>query len=88
MLTSTLHTSLLDCLMSDVGARIKAARERAVYGQAELARAAGITPNALWQIEKGLRDPRPATIRKLAEALGVPPHDLLDQIGNDENKAL
>lgn len=42
-----------------------------MYGQAELARAAGITPNALWQIEKGLRDPRPATIRKIAAVLGI-----------------
>jgi len=63
--------------MSSVGARIKAAREQAVYGQAELARAAGITPNALWQIEKGLREPRPATVRKLASALGVEPRDLI-----------
>jgi transcriptional regulator with XRE-family HTH domain len=62
--------------VSDTGIRIKAARERAVYGQAELAREAGITPNALWQIEKGLRDPRPATIRKLAAALGIDPGEL------------
>jgi transcriptional regulator with XRE-family HTH domain len=64
--------------MDNVGARIKAARERAVYGQAELARAAGITPNGLWQIEKGLREPRPATIRKIAQALGIEPSSLVE----------
>ncbi len=77
MRKGTLHTVLLDLLMSIVGARIKAARERAVYGQAELARAAGITPNALWQIERGLREPRPVTVRKLAEVLGVEPRTLM-----------
>jgi transcriptional regulator with XRE-family HTH domain len=63
--------------MSGVGERIKSARERAVFGQAELARAAGITPNALWQIEKGLRAPRPATVRKIAAALGIQPYILI-----------
>lgn len=72
-----LHTSLLDSHMDSTGARIKAAREQAVYGQAELARAAGITPNALWQIEKGLREPRPATIRKIAAALNLEPSRLV-----------
>lgn len=79
-----LHTSLLDWRMDTVGARIKAARERAVYGQAELARAAGITANGLYQIEKGLREPRPATIRKIALALGIEPNSLLTQSQEDE----
>lgn len=69
--------------MSETGARIKAARQRAVYGQAELARAAGITPNALWQIENGRREPRPAMIRKLAAALGIDPASLIDADGNE-----
>jgi transcriptional regulator with XRE-family HTH domain len=59
--------------MSTVGERIRQARERAVFGQAELARAAGISVAGLWQIEHGQREPRPATIRKIATALGIEP---------------
>ncbi len=63
--------------MGTVGERIKAARERAVYGRSELAREAGIVPSALYMIEKGQRQPRPATIRKIAAALGVPASELV-----------
>lgn len=59
-----------------VGERIKAARERKVWGQAELARAAGLSPNTLYRIENGTHRPRPITIRKLAEALGLDPAEL------------
>jgi transcriptional regulator with XRE-family HTH domain len=59
-----------------VGERIKAARERKVWGQAELARAVGVSPNTLYRIEAGASTPRPATIRKIAEILGVDPAEL------------
>lgn len=59
-----------------IGDRIRAARKRAVWGQAELARKAGISVNAMWQIENGRRQPRPATLRKIAAALGVAPSKL------------
>ncbi len=51
-----------------------------VYGQAGMARAAGITPNALKPIEKGRRHPRPATIRKAAGAVDVVPALLIEDI--------
>jgi predicted transcriptional regulator len=51
------------------GTRVRDARERRLVGQSELAREAGITQSALWHIEKGDRNPRPSTIRRLAEAL-------------------
>ena len=60
-----------------IGERIKAAREAKVWGQAELARAAGISPNTLWRIESGQHAPRPATIRRIAETLGVEPGELV-----------
>ncbi|MGI8826206.1 MAG: helix-turn-helix domain-containing protein [Chloroflexota bacterium] len=63
--------------MVTTGERIKQARERAVWGQAELARAAGVSVPGLWQIEHGRNRPRPATIRKIAVALGVPPAELV-----------
>jgi transcriptional regulator with XRE-family HTH domain len=63
--------------MATTSERIRQARVRAVWGQAELARAAGMSVAGLWQIEHGQREPRPATIRKIAEVLGVPPQDLV-----------
>ena len=60
-----------------VGERIKAVREGKVWGQAELARKAGISPNTLYRIEAGTHEPRPVTIRRLAEALGVDPTELV-----------
>jgi transcriptional regulator with XRE-family HTH domain len=62
--------------VSKVSERIKEARERKAYGQAELARAIGITPTSLWAIEAGRHTPRPATLRKIADVLGVPVEEL------------
>jgi transcriptional regulator with XRE-family HTH domain len=59
-----------------VGERIKAMRERKVWGQAELARKAGISPNTLYRIEAESHKPRPVTIRRIAEALSVDPAEL------------
>jgi len=55
----------------NVGQRIREVREQKSYGQAELARAVGITATSLWAIEAGRHVPRPATLRKIAERLGV-----------------
>lgn len=43
----------------------------------ELAARSGANHSAISQIERGMRQPRPITIRKLAEALDVKPEDLL-----------
>jgi DNA-binding XRE family transcriptional regulator len=67
--------------MTHVGQRIKAVRERKAYGQAELARAVGITPTSMWAIEAGKHAPRPATLRKIAQVLGVPVEELT--VGKD-----
>jgi len=63
--------------METQGKRVRRARERAVFGQAELARAAGLSVIGLWQIEHDRRKPRPATIRRIAAALGVEPSELI-----------
>ncbi len=55
----------------NVGQRIRELREQKSFGQAELARAVGITGTSLWAIEAGRHMPRPATVRKIAEQLGV-----------------
>jgi len=66
-----------------VGQRIRAARERKAYGQAEVARGVGITPTSLWAIEAGRHAPRPATLRKIAQFLGVPVEDLTVEPDSD-----
>jgi transcriptional regulator with XRE-family HTH domain len=62
--------------VSTLSERIREARERKAYGQAELARAIGMTPTSLWAIEAGRHVPRPATLRKIADVLGVPVEEL------------
>jgi transcriptional regulator with XRE-family HTH domain len=63
--------------MEQIGPRIRDARERAVLSQGELAVKAGISQNALSQIETGKSQPRMSTIRKVAEALGIEPGRLM-----------
>jgi HTH-type transcriptional regulator, competence development regulator len=48
----------------------------------QLAEAAGISGSQISRIENGLRGiPKPATLRKIAEATGVPYEVLMDQAG-------
>jgi transcriptional regulator with XRE-family HTH domain len=46
-----------------------------------LARAAGVAHDTVMDIERGVRAPHPATVMKLAEALGVTVGDLVDWNG-------
>jgi transcriptional regulator with XRE-family HTH domain len=55
---------------------IRQVRERHDRTQESLAEAAGITERALSQIENGNANPTWATIRNLAEALGISMGDL------------
>jgi transcriptional regulator with XRE-family HTH domain len=57
--------------------KMKALREEKVLSQRELASMAGLTQMTVWRIENGYRDARPGTIRKLAQALGVEPKELV-----------
>ena len=70
-----------------MGENIRRWREYRAYGQAELARLVGISPNTLYRIEVEGREPRPATLRRLAEVLAMdvatlrdthPPHARAD----------
>ncbi len=62
------------------GAKLKALRETRVMSLRELAEVSGVEPIAISQMERGKRNPHPATIRKLAEALGVEPKELLRDV--------
>jgi transcriptional regulator with XRE-family HTH domain len=57
--------------------RLRKWRERKAFSQQELAERAHITRAALSRIESGAAEPHPRTIRKLAQALGVQPEDLM-----------
>ena len=51
-------------------------REAAVLTQMELAERAGVSADAIRDIENGRVQPRPRTLRKIAEALGINPVEL------------
>ena len=59
--------------------RLRAVRERRALSQKELAERAGVSRGALIQIESGGAEPRPTTVRKLAQALCVEPPDLMSE---------
>lgn len=53
-------------------------REQKDWNQSELARAAKLSPNTIWNWENGnVRNPKFATLAGIAGALGVPVHELL-----------
>ena len=60
-----------------VGERVRRLRNELALTQGELAEEVGITITALSRIERNEAQPRPKTRRRLAEALGVKPRDLL-----------
>ena len=60
-----------------IGTQLRAARERALLTQVELAARAEIQPLTISRIETDKVEPRYNTIRKLAKALGVDPAELL-----------
>ncbi len=60
-----------------VGDKVKRLRDERALTQEELADKAGLTVAALSRIERNNAEPRPTTRRKLAEALGVDPSELI-----------
>jgi transcriptional regulator with XRE-family HTH domain len=62
-----------------VGDRLKRLRILNALTQAELAEKAGLTTAAVARIERDEAEPRPTTLRKLAEALGVQPRELIEE---------
>ncbi len=58
--------------------RLRGLRGRASLSQEELAERAGVSRATVADLELGKRKPQPKTRRKLAEALGVEPHELSD----------
>jgi transcriptional regulator with XRE-family HTH domain len=74
--------------METFGQRLEAMRRRRVLTQADLAHAAGVALITVTRLENetGASNPRPATVRRLAKALKVPPAWLL--FGEEASKKL
>jgi transcriptional regulator with XRE-family HTH domain len=58
--------------------RLRATRERRALSQRELADLAGVSRTTIVSLEQGADSPFPSTVRKLARALGVEPHELME----------
>jgi HTH-type transcriptional regulator, competence development regulator len=63
------------------GQKLKAARQRAMISQEELSRITGIGRATISNLENEERTAQPRTVRRLAEALGIEPMDLLKEDG-------
>ncbi len=57
--------------------QLREARERKLLTQHALARKAQMSVVTVNHVERGLREARVSTVRRLAEALGVPATDLM-----------
>lgn len=60
------------------GSKLRAIRALRGLTQAQLAEQAGVSPTAIAEYEKGKRDLRADTIRKLCEAMGVQVRYIVD----------
>ncbi len=58
--------------------KLREVRERRFLTQQELADMIGTTKANISRMETGQQRPRPSTVKRLAEALGVSPDELVD----------
>lgn len=61
-------------------ARLKLVRERKALTQQQLAEKARVNRVTIARLERGSGQPFPPTVRKLADALGVEPEDLMEPL--------
>ena len=61
-----------------IGEKLKDLRLRRAMSQRKLAEAAGMSQRAIVDLETDRREPRPSTLGKLAEALGIEPSEFFD----------
>ena len=59
--------------------RLKELRRERVLSLRELEERSGVSYNTIWRIEDGRQGAHPRTVRKLAEALGVEPKELIQE---------
>jgi len=72
--------------VGDLGANLREARKKLGLTQEQVADASGVHATEVSRIEAGKRDPQVSTVRRLAEAVGLSPGELLDgQPGSAES---
>jgi transcriptional regulator with XRE-family HTH domain len=59
--------------------RLKERRRERVLSLRELEQRSGVSYNTIWRIEDGRQGAHPRTVRKLADALGVQPSELIKE---------
>jgi len=74
--------------MCAVGARIKAARERAKMTQEDLAEALDMSPTHISVIERGVKTPKLETLVRIANALRVSTDMLLQDVATYANDGI
>ena len=57
--------------------RLKQLRRERVLSLRELEERSGVSYNTIWRLEDGRQGAHPRTVRKLANALGVQPSELI-----------
>jgi transcriptional regulator with XRE-family HTH domain len=62
-----------------IGDRLRDLRKRALLTQEQLAERSGVAISTIIRIERNQVEPQGRTIRKLAEALKVEPHELVKE---------
>ena len=65
--------------------RLRELRERASFSQMELSERSGVSRATIADLELGKRGAQPKTRRKLAEALGVEPWELVEDFQTDDH---
>ncbi len=69
------------------GMRLRELRLRRALTLRGLGVLSGVAYDTIHGIETGKHRPRPSTVRKLADALGVEPEAFFSELGSDEGKA-
>ena len=59
--------------------RLKELRRERVLSLRELEERSGVSYNTIWRLEDGRQGAHPKTLRKLADALGVQPSELIKE---------
>jgi DNA-binding XRE family transcriptional regulator len=66
--------------MKFVGAKLRRLREERFVSQRDLAKRAEVSPTTILHLETGDNpNPRLSTVRKIAEALGIDPNELVER---------
>ncbi len=66
------------CEVLYIGDRLREIRKRSLLTQEELAERSGVAVSTVIRIERNQVEPHGRTIRKLSQALGVDPVELVD----------